>query len=83
MDKDTFGDYAYCLSCYHKFKSYQRVLVNKEDKKSLKIMSTKEARIEMLKKKIESLELDVSSVKNKILQDRVKNKNNLERPDIS
>lgn len=63
MDKDTFGDYAYCLKCYHKFKSYPKVVAPKQAKNSLKIMTTKEARIEMLRKKLESLESEVEASK--------------------
>ena len=63
MDRATYGDYAYCLKCYNKFKSYQKVIPVKVDRKALKIMSTAEARIEMLKKKIEQLEEKVEACK--------------------
>lgn len=62
MDKEAFGDYAYCLKCYNKFKSYQKVLPVKQKRPS-KIMSTKEARIEMLRKKLERLESELNICK--------------------
>lgn len=32
MDKKSFGDQAYCLSCYHRFQSFEKVIEPKSVK---------------------------------------------------
>lgn len=64
MDKDTFGDYAYCLSCYHKFKSYARPIVKPAMVKSSRTieMARARARIENLRKRIERIEKEIEAL---------------------
>lgn len=55
MDRETFGDQAYCLSCYNKFRS-----VVKLDVKSIK---PKDRAVENLKAKIIVIEKSLNAIK--------------------
>jgi protein-arginine kinase activator protein McsA len=58
MDKESFGDTAYCLSCYNRFRSVVRV-----DVKSIKPIDRS---LERMRERIERIEKSIKEIKKEL-----------------